>query len=210
MVADVVLSQNMPDQFKWKLTLHGFYTSKSAYEAFFVGSIKFGPTKRIWKTWVPFRCRFFIWLVYHNRVWIADRLAKRNMPHWEACPFCDQEGETIHHLLIGCVFACKVWTIILQQLGLLQMAPHITTAIFLGWWRKTNAATPKEFRKGLNSLIILMAWELWKHSNAWVFEEMRPSVQGIIVFINLEGGLFVLSRDFNLQELVSRLMPLLT
>jgi hypothetical protein len=55
-----------------------------------------------------------------------------------------------------------------------------------------------------------MAWELWKHSNAWVFEEMRPSVQGIIVFINLEGGLFVLSRDFNLQELVSRLMPLLT
>lgn len=95
-----------------------------------LGSIKFGPTKRFWKTWVPFRCRFFVWLVYHNRVWIADRLAKRNMPHWEACPFCDQEGETIHHLLIGCVFACEVWTIILQQLGLLQMAPHITTASF--------------------------------------------------------------------------------
>jgi hypothetical protein len=29
-------------------------------------------------------------------------------------------------------------------------------------------------RKGLNSLIILVAWEIWKHRNACVFEGVVP------------------------------------
>lgn len=34
---------------------------------------------------------------------------------------------------------------------------------------------PKEIRKGLNSLIILVSWEVWKHRNSCVFENARPS-----------------------------------
>jgi hypothetical protein len=50
----------------------------------------------------------------------------------------------------------------LQQLGVLQLAPQPTVNQFSGWWRKSIAAAPKEARKGLNFLIILVAWELWK------------------------------------------------
>lgn len=106
---------------------------------------------------------------HHNRLWTADRLAKRNLPHPEAFPFCDQEDETIHYLLIGCVFACEVWTIILQLLGVMQLAPQPTAVCFSEWWRNTIATSPKEAHKGLNSLIILLAWELWKHRNVCVF-----------------------------------------
>ena len=204
MVDGVILHQNVSDHYKWKLTQHGSYSSKSAYEAFFVGSIKFGPWRRIWKTWAPPRCRFFIWLVIHNRVWTADRLTKRNLPHPEACPFCDQEEETINHLLMGCVFAREVWTICLQQLGLLQLAPQPTTVRFSGWWRKTVAAAPKEARKGLNSLIILVAWEVWKHRNACVFEKKRPSIQDVLRSVSLEGGLWCSAGASKLQELMSR------
>jgi hypothetical protein len=42
MVDGVVLRQNVADQYKWELTQHGSYSSKSAYEAFFLGSIRFG------------------------------------------------------------------------------------------------------------------------------------------------------------------------
>ena len=87
MVDGVVLQQNVADHYKWKLTQHGSYSSKSAYEAFFMGSIKFGPWKRVWKTWAPPRCRFFIWLVLHNRVWTAVRLARRNLPPSGGLPF---------------------------------------------------------------------------------------------------------------------------
>lgn len=86
----VVLRQNVADQYKWELMQHGSYSSKSAYEAFFLGSIRFGPWRKIWKTWAPACCKFFIWLVFHGRVWTANRLAKRNLTHPEACPLCDQ------------------------------------------------------------------------------------------------------------------------
>jgi hypothetical protein len=85
-VDGIILHPEILDRFSWKLSQDHSYSSKSAYAAFFVGSIKFGSWRRIWKTWAPPRCKFFIWLVFHNRVWTADRLAKRNLAHPESCP----------------------------------------------------------------------------------------------------------------------------
>jgi hypothetical protein len=176
MVDGFILHLETPDQYRWKLTQDGSYSSKSAYAAFSKGSIKFSSWRRIWKTWASPRCKFFIWLVFHNRVWTANRLARRNLPHPEACPLCDQEGETINHLLVGCVFARQVWSLILQQLGLLQLPPQPTTTCFSRWWKRTTAAISKETRKGLNSLIILVAWEIWKHRNTYVFDNKKSSI----------------------------------
>jgi hypothetical protein len=49
MMDGITLCQDVPDLYNWKLTHHEVYSSKSAYEAFFVGSIKFGPWKKIGK-----------------------------------------------------------------------------------------------------------------------------------------------------------------
>uniref|UniRef100_A0A0A8Z1B8 Uncharacterized protein n=1 Tax=Arundo donax TaxID=35708 RepID=A0A0A8Z1B8_ARUDO len=38
----------------------------------------------------------------------------------------------------------------------------------------------KEDRKGVNSLIILGAWMLWKHRNACVFGGASPNLQELI------------------------------
>lgn len=98
-VEGIILQQGVPDMHKWDLTQSGEYSSKSAYAAFYFGSIRFAPWKRVWKSWAPLRCKFFIWLVFKNRCWTADRLAKRGLSHPETCPLCDQEEETIHHLV---------------------------------------------------------------------------------------------------------------
>ena len=47
LVEGLTLQQEVPDRFRWKLTQSGTYTSKSAYAAFFVGTIKFAPWKKI-------------------------------------------------------------------------------------------------------------------------------------------------------------------
>jgi hypothetical protein len=57
------------------------HSSKSAYEAFFVGSIKFAAWRRIWRSWASLRCKFFIWLALKGRIWTADRPAKRGLQH---------------------------------------------------------------------------------------------------------------------------------
>jgi hypothetical protein len=61
---------------------------------------------------------FFLWLVAHDRCWTTDRLARRNLPHPELCALCDQEEETINHLLSSCVFAREFWFILLKRVSL--------------------------------------------------------------------------------------------
>jgi hypothetical protein len=81
------------------------------------------------------------------------------------------------HILVACVFERQVWTVIFHVLDLLPLARKLEDSRFSSRWCKTIKATPKEIRKGLNSLIILVAWELWKHRNACVFEGASPCVQ---------------------------------
>jgi len=95
MVDDVILQPGVPDHFRWRFTQSGQYSCKSAYQSFFLGTLKFGPWKRIWKSWAPLWCKFFIWLAIKNRCWMADRLAKRELPHPNVCPLCDQEQEIV-------------------------------------------------------------------------------------------------------------------
>ena len=118
-----------------------------------------------------------------KKCWTADKLAKRGLPHPDACPLCDQVEENIQHLLVGCVFSRQLWFSIFQTLKLTQLAPNILDSSFPKWWRKTTKLVPKEKRQGLNSLIILIAWEIWKHRNTCVFENERPCISVLIIKI---------------------------
>ena len=51
----------------WRLSSSGQYSAKLAYESFFKGSNLFAPWEKIWKSWAPPKCRFFMWLVAHNK-----------------------------------------------------------------------------------------------------------------------------------------------
>jgi len=174
----------------------------------FEGLVKFGPWRRIWRAWAPMRCKFFLWLVQHNRCWTADRLAKRGLPHPETCPLCDQAGETIDHILFSCVFSKQAWTIILQSLGLVGIIPTAADSRFYPWWARSSKQVPKELRKGLNSLVILVAWELWKEHNSCVFEGSQPNVQRLLISVKDEGLLWCMAGASNLQELLSRSLGL--
>ncbi|GJN34910.1 hypothetical protein PR202_gb23618 [Eleusine coracana subsp. coracana] len=104
---EVQLSPDVQDEHKWRFSESGQYSAKSAYTTLFIGATQFQPWQLIWKSWAPSKCQFFMWLALHNRCWTADHLAKRGLPHPERCGLCDQEEESMQHLLIGCVVAKK-------------------------------------------------------------------------------------------------------
>ena len=105
----------------------GVYPAKSAYEGFFQGAILFSPWDRIWRTWAPNKCRFFMWLVAHNKCWTADRLALQGLQHHQKCLLCDQEEETINQLLVSCVFSRQFWFELLQKFGLQILTSESTS-----------------------------------------------------------------------------------
>jgi len=145
-----------------------------------VGTTSFEPYERIWKTWAPPKCRFFVWLVAQNRCWTADCLARRGLPHPERCPLCDQAAETIDHLLVQCVFAREFWFRFFSRIGLQDFSPQPTETSFHFWWEKVSNAASDTLRKGTNSLIILGAWTLWTHRNKCVFDGVAPNVVGAL------------------------------
>jgi hypothetical protein len=63
---------------------------------------------------------------------------------------------------------------------------------------------PKEMRKGLNSLTILVSWEVWKHRNSCVFEGASPSVQELLQTIGDECSLWSIAAASKLNDLLAR------
>jgi hypothetical protein len=151
MISEVELQVGVQDKHIWRLSKSGQYTAKSAYDALFQGAIFFRPLARIWKSWAPPKCHFFMWLVVHNRCWTADRLERRGLPHPDKCPLCDQEEETIQHLLVRCVVARRFWYSLFYQVGLSRLASAAAEFSFDDWWESVEARVSGEERKGINS-----------------------------------------------------------
>lgn len=103
LIQGVQLQRGVSDVHRWLPCVSGLYSSKTAYNRFLVGTTPFEPADRIWKSWAPPRCKFFIWLASLNRCWTADRLARRGLEHHDKCLLCDQQEETAQHVLVSCV-----------------------------------------------------------------------------------------------------------
>jgi hypothetical protein len=203
-ISNVELHEGVQDRHFWRLSASGEYTAKSARDAFFQGAIYFRPYERIWKSWAPPKCRFFMWLVAHNRCWTADRLARRGLPHPPKCLLCDQEQESIQHLLVGCVFARQFWFSLLQRIGLSSLTPQPEDSAWEDWWEKAEAATTGDVRKGLNSIIILGAWSIWKHRNDCVFNGVVPNINIALSIARDEAHWWCLAGAKGLSLLTTR------
>ena len=179
-LSNVVLQPEVEDTHIWQFSTGGQYTTKSAYEALFIGSTQFGAWERIWKSWAPGKCKFFLWTAAHKRCWTADRLARKGLEHPAACPLCNQAQETIDHLLVSCVFARQLWFNLLLRFGLQELAPNLEDEKFDDWWATASRRVTGLVLKGLNSIIILGAWNLWNHRNRCVFDGASPSISNII------------------------------
>jgi len=180
LLSNVELQPDVEDTHIWTFSTTGQYTTKSAYEALFIGAIQFGPWERIWPSWAPSKCKFFLWTAAHKRCWTADRLARKGLQHPAACPLCDQAQETIDHLLVSCVFARQLWFSILLKFGLQVLSPNLEDENFEEWWANASGRVSGQVLNGLNSIIILGAWNLWNHRNQCVFDGASPSISNII------------------------------
>jgi hypothetical protein len=181
MVAQVDLCLDKEDKHIFRLAANGKYSAKAAYERLFLGSVEFEPYERIWKTWAPPKCWFFLWLAGHKKCWTTDRLEKWGLDHPKRCPFCDQERETIDHLLVACVFSRECWFLLLRQFRLQVLAPQPSSTNFMEWWHEISDAIHGIFTDGLNSLIVLGAWVLCNHRNRCIFDGLFPIIATVLI-----------------------------
>ncbi|KAK1620779.1 hypothetical protein QYE76_026296 [Lolium multiflorum] len=92
----VVLREEAQYKVSWRLAANGRYSSKSAYEMFFVSRTVMPGADELWTAGAPLKHKIRMWL------WTADRLARRGLQHPEMCPLCFQEEEIAEHLTLQC------------------------------------------------------------------------------------------------------------
>ncbi|WVZ85145.1 hypothetical protein U9M48_032096, partial [Paspalum notatum var. saurae] len=95
----------------------------------------------------------------------------------------------------------EVWTLVLQRFNHVVRPPELDSHLN-SWWVRAASSLPKDMRKGFNSLVILVSWELWKHRNAYIFENIRPNAQLVVQTVATEGHLWCLAGAKALQYLV--------
>lgn len=102
------LAQDEVDSVCWCWEPSSHYSAKSAYGAFFAGSIRFPCAEAIWKAWAPLKCKVFMWLAVRRWCWTADCLRRCGLQNQGVCVFCRLQEESIDHLLVGCVVTAQV------------------------------------------------------------------------------------------------------
>jgi len=91
---------------------------------------------------------------------------------------------------------------VLGRVGLQHLAPTLEFDTFKDWWRWAARRAPKAARKGVNSLVILTAWSIWKMRNRCVFDGRHPDARLVLQEINEQANLWKLAGAKALGELL--------
>jgi hypothetical protein len=187
----------------WRFEASGQFSTKSAYQALYNASVYFQPYNLIWGTWAPRKCKFFLWLVAHNRCWTADRLARKGLSHPDRCPLCEQEDETINHLLSACMFARQFWYDLLACFGMPAAVPQAHNVGFYSWWQQARDRLHTSVQRGFDSLVVLGAWTIWMARNDAVFNGIAPRVDRALLLAWEEADLWILAGAKGLNTVVA-------
>jgi hypothetical protein len=178
----VNLTAAVGDEIRWNLEASGCYTAASAYKAQFQAIHTSNFPQIIWKTWAPGKLKIFFWLMLLNRLWCNDRLQRRAWPNSYFCQFCFRNLETVDHIFWSCPFTTAIWSSLSSWIGCealrLQSAcePHSSTDRIMG----IVEGTKPQFRKGIRSLMMLAAWEIWRHRNDCMFRNKEASRREVL------------------------------
>lgn len=190
------LRPGIADKVRWAWETSGVFSVRSVYANKFIVREHDLGASFTWRSRAPLRCKFFSWLILKDRVWTSDRLARRGLPHQDACPLCNQEQESIDHLLIACVFARSMWFEVLTAWGQEDRAPGPDDRL-LPWC--AALALGQQNSKDLNTFAMLVLWETWQHRNAVVFDNASPSLQDVLLQIIQVAREWVLAGFFHLD-----------
>ncbi|KAM0911679.1 hypothetical protein ACQ4PT_013296 [Festuca glaucescens] len=97
------------DEFRWKWTADGQFSTRTAYRVFFHGSTGLPGAAQVWNSFAPFKFKFHAWLALRDQCWTADHRLRRGLTSHTLCPLCLVANDTLDHISLQCPFARAIW-----------------------------------------------------------------------------------------------------
>ncbi|CAH9053737.1 unnamed protein product [Cuscuta epithymum] len=165
-----------PDEMYWRSSSTGEFSVKSAYDSLALSQVN-EDWSWLWKIRTSEKVRCFLWLVMKNKLLTNAERGKRHITEDTSCNLCNNEEETVLHILRDCPFAMAVWR--KSGLGLPRIGDMSPTS--LEWVHShCKAAGDTSGRTPHASRFAYTAWLVWKSRNSWIFEGKKPDVDRIV------------------------------
>ncbi|XP_026410338.1 uncharacterized protein LOC113305531 [Papaver somniferum] len=188
----VAINLSMHDRIRWKSTISGNLTTKSAYN--YLTNLKIDKNeanfwKKIWSLNVLPKVNMFYWKVVSNTLAIGRNMSKYVKETNPYCLLCDaNDVEDEMHLFVNCLFTRKVWNAFdlnsIYNYGGNQDIMHWFT-----FWLNNKAFNDK------HNLVSFIIWSIWKFINSMNFDNLVPDVQKLIDLVKASHQKLTLSRD---------------
>ena len=164
------------DKLSLKNAMDKGFSVKSMYKGFDVSPALDFPHRLVWNPIAPPKIGVFAWEAAWGKVLTLDQLKRRSMTFANRCFMCEEEEETIDHLLIHCKLAKMLWDLILSIVGISWVFPQSVLHTLLAW---QGAVVGKKRKKIWLAAPLCLFWNLWRVRNRLVFDKEIPSAQRI-------------------------------
>jgi hypothetical protein len=148
--------------------------------------------------------KLFLWLSVRRRHWTADRRLRHGLDTHTTCPLCDQEPETLDHLVVTCSFSRQLWHAAAQAFR--SQGVPTPAGTLSDWWSAWRELWDGDLRKGADTFFALAAWELWKERNARVFRGASTDIESIKAVVRHQAEQWVAAGAKNLGRLQARVV----
>ena len=128
--------------------------------------------KMVWNMPSVPKITFFIWTIMHQKILIGENLIKRGFFGPYRCCFCQQSDESTAHILVECIFAQKVWVVVLRGLPIsfFPLSAELVT-LFKNWQSRYpgTLSSSHVWRKIWKAITKFIWWKIWLARNDLVF-----------------------------------------
>eukprot|EP00268_Persea_americana_P053131 TRINITY_DN5994_c5_g1_i2.p1 TRINITY_DN5994_c5_g1~~TRINITY_DN5994_c5_g1_i2.p1 ORF type:complete len:134 (-),score=24.75 TRINITY_DN5994_c5_g1_i2:1010-1411(-) len=133
MLEKVYVSMDKSDVRLWKADVEGQFSVKSFYNALVDTNPRVEGWKSFWYSVVPPRVFASSWVVKNHKILAINKLPRRNHVIVNGCPMCLKDEETVHHLLIHCQFAYRVWMVVVNMFEMKWVMPRTIADLSIQW-----------------------------------------------------------------------------
>ena len=158
--------------------------------------------KSFWRLPIPEKAKFFFWPSYHDKVLTRENLLKRRVNVAANCPFCDENEESLNHVMLQCPFSKAYWQIIFSSVDIPDL-PSSFTDVWESWSLSPQIKTRFPV---LECLFLTSAWCLRKERNSKIFRffAIMPQAVAKIAIYTFSDWPSIASHP-NIKILLSRL-----
>ena len=141
---------------------------------------------------MPPKMGIFTWKAAWGKVLTLDNLKRRGMAFANRCFLCEEDKETIDHLLNHCKNAKMLWDLFLSIVGISWVFPHSVLHTLLAC---QGVAVGKKRKKMWTAAPSCLFWALWRARNRLALENEATSAQRIK--INVISNLWTLANLYS-------------